>query len=142
VILDTSIFIETERGEFDLAGFLESIGDEPVALASISASELLHGVERAKDTDARFRRQQFVEHIIGDFPVLAFGLAEARVHARLWSSLASRGISVGPHDLLIAATAVASGTSVATLNQKEFKRIAEVTVAPIAPFVRSKRRRE
>lgn len=140
MILDTSIFIEAERGRFDLEGLLESLGEEPVAIASVTASELLHGVERAKGDDVRFRRHQFVERIVADFPVLPFDLAAARAHARLWASLAARGLLVGPHDLLVAATAIAIGSPVASLNQKEFKRIPDVALVPITAFVRSRRR--
>jgi len=140
VILDTSIFIEAERGKFDLEGLLESLGEEPVAIASVTASELLHGVERASGDDVRFRRHQFVERIVADFPVLPFDLAAARVHARLWASLAGRGLLIGPHDLLVAATAIAIGSPVATLNQKEFKRIPDVALVPTTTFLRSRRR--
>ena len=140
MILDTSIFIEAERGRFDLEGLLESLGEEPVAIASVTASELLHGVERASGDDIRFRRHQFVERIVADFPVLPFDLAAARVHARLWASLAARGLLIGPHDLLVAATAIAIGSPVATLNQKEFKRIPDVALVPTTTFLRSRRR--
>lgn len=78
MILDASIFIEAERDTFDLAGFLASAGEEPVAIAAITASELLHGVERATDPAARARRHDFVESILADFPVLV--LLEAVAH--------------------------------------------------------------
>jgi tRNA(fMet)-specific endonuclease VapC len=139
VILDTSIFIEAERGRFDLAGLLESVGEEPVAIAAVTASELLHGVERANDDEVRFKRHQFVERIVADFPVLPFDLSAARIHARLWAALAARGVLIGPHDLLVAATAIASGSAVASLNQKEFKRIPDLALVPITAFARLRR---
>ena len=37
VILDTTVLIEAERGRFDMPGFLESLGDEGVALAIAAA---------------------------------------------------------------------------------------------------------
>ena len=47
VILDTAVLIAAEGGTFDMPGYLAALGDTPVALAAIFASELLHGVERA-----------------------------------------------------------------------------------------------
>jgi predicted nucleic acid-binding protein len=49
VILDTAVLVAAERGTFDMPGYLVALEDEPVALAAISASELLRGVERARD---------------------------------------------------------------------------------------------
>ena len=134
MILDASIFIEAERGQFDLDGLLEAQGDELVAIAAVTASELLHGVERATDQFVRLRRHQFVERVLSDFPVLPFGLDEAREHARIWAALATKGALIGPHDLLIAATALANASAVATLNQKEFKRVPGLSLVSLSSF--------
>src|SRR6266540_3142705 len=48
---------------------------------------------------------------------------EARRHADLWAELAKRGRMIGPHDLLIGATALAHGYALATLNRREFRRV-------------------
>ena len=71
--------------------------------------------------------------------VAAFGLAEARVHARVWIELTRQGKLIGPHDMLIAATALSLGSSVATLNDKEFKRVRGLRIVPLAKWVRPKR---
>jgi predicted nucleic acid-binding protein len=47
----------------------------------------------------------------------------ARVHARLWSHLAKVGQMVGPHDLIVAATALHRRWGVATYNAAEFRHI-------------------
>jgi tRNA(fMet)-specific endonuclease VapC len=85
LILDASTFIEAERGLFDLDALLESAGDELIAVAAVSASDLLHGVERATDAAVRIKRHQYVERVVHDFPILPFGLSEAREHARIWA---------------------------------------------------------
>lgn len=46
-LLDTSVLVAAERGTFEMPGCRASLADAPVALAAITASELLHGVERA-----------------------------------------------------------------------------------------------
>ena len=123
VVLDTSVIVAAERSAADFAGFLESLGDEPVAITAITASELLHGFLRARDAAVRARRGAFVDALLDTIPVLPFGLPEARRHADLWAELAKRGRMIGPHDLLIGATAVAHGYALATLNRREFRRV-------------------
>lgn len=45
------------------------------------------------------------------------------------------GEMIGLHDLLIAATALANGHAVATLNRKDFERIPGLRLVEVAPFV-------
>jgi len=120
-----------------MPGYLAALGDAPVAVAAITASELLHGVERARDAAVRQRRSAFVEGVLENVPVIPFGLAEARAHARIWAELASAGALIGPHDLQIAATALVARSEVATLNVTEFGRVPGLSIAGLAPFVRT-----
>ena len=93
---------------------------ETVALAAITASELLHDVARARGAALRQRRSEFVKGLLANVPVFPFGLAEARAHARIWAELAAAGMMIGAHDLQIAATALVAGSEVATLHVTEF----------------------
>lgn len=136
VIIDTSVLIAAERGVFDLSGFLTSLRDTPVALSAVTASELLHGVHRAKSASVRARRSQYVESILANIPALPFGVAEARIHAAIWATLASKGQLIGAHDMLIAATALAVHSNVATFNQEEFRRVPKLGIAQIEGFRR------
>ena len=70
VVLDTSVVIAAERQTLRLEDFLRFLGDEPVVLASITASELLHGCYRAADAGIRARRFAFVEGLLQVIPVL------------------------------------------------------------------------
>ncbi|HEY0793965.1 MAG TPA: PIN domain-containing protein [Chthoniobacterales bacterium] len=128
VVLDTSVLIAAEKGRLDLPILFSAIGEDPVVIAAITASELLHGVERARATDLQARRGRYVEWLIGHLGVAAFGLSEARAHARLWAQLSVQGQLIGPYDLLVAATALSLGFSLATLNTKEFKRVPGLTL--------------
>lgn len=135
VVLDTSVLVGAERGRFDLGTFLvEEAPADPVFLTSITASELLHGVERA-DGARRRRRADFVEDVLSDIVILPFDLSAARVHARLWADLERRGTPIGPHDLMIAAICVALGHRVATLNEKEFERIPELELVLTSSYL-------
>jgi tRNA(fMet)-specific endonuclease VapC len=135
VVLDSSLLIGAERGAVDFERFLKSLKTTPVALAAITAAELLHGCYRARDAGVRARRSAFVDAVLDLVPVLPFGLAEARRYAQLWAELAREGRVIGPHDMLIAATALARGYAVATLNHHEFARVAGLRLQPIERFI-------
>jgi tRNA(fMet)-specific endonuclease VapC len=135
VILDTSVIVAAERQTLGLESLLASMPDEPVSLAAITASELLHGCHRASDAGTRARRFAFVEALLELVPVLEFGLAEARRHAELWAGLARKGTAVGAHDLLIGATALAHGYALATLNARDFRRIPGLRLVAVEPFI-------
>jgi tRNA(fMet)-specific endonuclease VapC len=123
VLIDTSIFIALERQGESLASLLERLGAESVALAAITASELLHGVHRAESALRRGHRERFVESVLRAVPVLSFTLEIARLHSRLWADLQRRGELIGAHDLIIAATAISHEMAVLTTNQRHFGRI-------------------
>jgi tRNA(fMet)-specific endonuclease VapC len=140
-VLDTTVFIEIERAMrglpaaqamTEVAQRLESrLGEnEEVAIAAITASELLHGVHRATE-EYRGRRGAFVEAVIAAFPTLSFDLLVARVHARLWAGLASSGTEVGAHDRIVAATAMSAGWRVGTANIRHFNRIPGLVVTSL-----------
>lgn len=135
MILDTSVLIAGERGTLHLPAFLEARAEEAVSMAAITASELLHGYHRAKDAGIRARRAAFAEALLSVVPVLPFGVLEARQHAELWAGLVRKGTIIGPHELMIAATALAHGDTLATLNRKEFKVVGGLQLARIEPYL-------
>ena len=114
---------------------LDTLGAEPIGMAAITASELLHGYHRASDSGIRARRGAFVEALIENIPVLPFGLPEARRHAELWAELTREGAVIGPHDLLIGATALAQGYALATLNRREFAQVRGLRLVQLEPFL-------
>jgi len=128
VLIDSSVLIEHERGRVDLTRHLEGRAEEEFFLSVVTASELLHGVHRARDTAVGARRSAFVEAILARFPLLPVDLETARTHARLWADLLNVGTPVGPHDLWLAATAVAHGLALVTVNVREFRRVPGLTV--------------
>jgi tRNA(fMet)-specific endonuclease VapC len=122
-LIDSSVLISLGRGPLDVHRAVAGHGDEQVAIAAITASELLHGVRRAATTSQRQRRETFVERMLSVLPILPFDGVTARIHASLWANLASKGKTVGAHDLLIAATAIAAGYRVLTRDRRSFGKI-------------------
>ncbi len=134
VILDATVLIEAERGRFDMPAFLRSLGDAGVAIASITAAELLFGVERADEPAIRARRGAFVEALLERIPTAVYGMREARRHAELWAELAGSGRPIGPYEMLVAATALANDFQVATLNRREFERVPGLVLVELDHF--------
>jgi tRNA(fMet)-specific endonuclease VapC len=122
-LIDSSILIAAERRALQLDAALAAHPDEPVGIAAITAAELLHGFHRAATRAQRHRRETFVERLLDALPVFPFDLVTARIHASLWASLAAKGVTVGAHDLLIGATAIATGYRLTTRDRRSFGRI-------------------
>ena len=140
-VLDTTVFIDLERStarrqptrtaEMISKRLTACLGaDEEAAIAAITASELLQGVHRASPAH-RPRREAFVESVLAIVPVLDFDLLAARAHARLCAGLAASRFDVGPHDRLVAATAISLGWRVATANVRHFDRISGLEVVEV-----------
>jgi len=127
-LIDASVLIAAERGGLDLDALLQAEGDVELAISAVTAAELLHGVHRSPRDRRRARREAFVERLLEHLPVVAFDLVAARLHARVWAELAAAGRSVGERDLLIAATAMARGFTVATRDERSFPKIPGLTV--------------
>jgi tRNA(fMet)-specific endonuclease VapC len=122
-LIDSSVVIAAERGAFDIEDFVNRDRNEVFALSAVGAAELFHGLHRARHAAQRTRREAFLNFVLDMMPVLPFDLAEARVFADLWAQLLRAGTQVAERDLMIAATAVARGYSVATLDARSFPRI-------------------
>jgi predicted nucleic acid-binding protein len=108
---------------------LQEVTAEPLsALSSVTAAELLLGVERARSEDRERRRAEFVDAVLVAFPVLPFDLEAARAHARIAAELFASGETIGQHDLMIAAAALARGYAVLTHNVRHFERVRGLVV--------------
>ncbi|HUT33427.1 MAG TPA: PIN domain-containing protein [Planctomycetota bacterium] len=122
-VIDAGVCISLERRRLGLQGLVTALGGEDCFITPITASELLHGLHRARDPAIRSERKAFVEAAIQLFPLLPIDLDTARVHARLSAELASRGTAVGAHDLWIAASCKARGHGIVTTNPRHFARV-------------------
>ena len=122
-LIDTSVLIAMERGQADPAKLRHEDVTQTLAIAAITASELLHGAFRVKGAVARARAERFAEQIFATLEVVPFDLEIARLHARLDAELSAAGTTVGDADLMIAATAVALDYRIATRDLRSFPRI-------------------
>jgi predicted nucleic acid-binding protein len=131
VMFDTSVLIALERGLADPDKLIQGREQEPFGISVVTAAELLHGVHRAEAPKRRMKRAAFVEKVLEQYALYPFDLAAARVYADLWATLQKRGTQVGAHDLMIAATALSVGFSVATLNLRDYQKIEGLTLEQV-----------
>lgn len=128
VLIDTSVLVEAERRGDALEA---AVGEADRAISVITASELLHGIHRARTAEVRTRRTAFVEHLLSALDPMPITMGIARVHAEAWAELERTGNPIGAHDLWIAATALGHGMDVVTANPGDFERVPGLGVVPI-----------
>lgn len=117
MIVDTSVVLAAERSGAELVEVLWD-DDEP-AVAAITVAELLVGAELAEGARGRRRAEQ-LDAILAELPVEPYTAETARVHARLMAATRATGRPRGGFDLIIAATAVATGRTVVSADRTAF----------------------
>ena len=128
-LIDSSVVIDFERQETSISEFRSRLGNAPMALASITVSELLVGSLRSTVLAHRLRRQAFIESYLTSVLVLPFDLSVARRHAALTVELTTLGQMIAPHDLIIAATAIHHGLTLVTRDLRHFSRVTGLLLA-------------
>lgn len=126
LILDTDVLIRGEKraAEVDFTRWAEH---GAAYISAITCSELLVGVHRANTPARRARRSAYVETLLARLPALAFDATVARTHAQLLTAL-PRNVTLGAHDLIIGATAIAHGCALLTANVADFSRMPGLVV--------------
>lgn len=109
LLLDTSVLVDHERS----GRLLDRIPrDADLAIAAITLAELATGVELASDRHRAARAAYFAE--LARLPIVVYDADVAAVHARLLADTRRRGRPRGAHDLIIAASGIATSRSVVT----------------------------
>lgn len=119
-MLDTNIIsdlIKNPQGK--AAKRIARVGEDNICTSIIVASELRYGC--AKSGSPRLLKA--VEDILSEIPVLPFDVPADAQYGGIRAELEAAGRLIGSNDLLIAAHAYTSGTTVVTANTSEFNRI-------------------
>lgn len=125
LILDTTFFIDAEKRGRRLDRLIAD--EDDVAIAAVTAAELLVGVELADDS-RRQARAAFVRSVLDTVPIEDYDLQVARVHATLLAHVRRTGRARGAHDLIIAATAAARHRVVVSTDSGAFAGLPGVSV--------------
>lgn len=114
-----------ERGRRGLdAGIAD---DDDVAIAAVTAAELLVGIQLAGARN-RARRTAFVEEALATLTIEDYTLTTARAHSHLLAEVRRSGRPRGAHDLIIAATSISSERIVLTADARGFEGLPGVEV--------------
>lgn len=125
LLFDTTFLIDSERADADLDDIV--VDDDDVAIAAITIAELRVGVLLA-DKRRRAARSVYVDDVSSSVPILDYDLDVAEAHAVLLAAVGKQGRPRGAHDLIIAATARASGRTVVTADAAAFSDLPGVNV--------------
>lgn len=117
LLLDTTFLIDVERDNDTLDMAVDD--EDDVAIAAVTLAELQVGVELATSRH-RADRAAFVSTITSAMPILAYDTATVLIHAELLAETRRSGRRRGAHDLIIAATARASGRAVVSADPTGF----------------------
>jgi predicted nucleic acid-binding protein len=133
VIIDTSVWIDVERGRLAPADVAALTGMEPVYLAPPVLAELEYGVHRARTPDQRHKRAAAVARIRKK-PCLVIDAETGITFGRLAADLdtAGRPSTHRIQDLWLAALSVQHNLKVLAQNPKDFESIPGLTVLAIA----------
>lgn len=123
IVLDTDILSALRRsGDTPLRRWLANQSETP-CLSIYSVTEIQFGIALVRPRDPGFASvlSAWLEQMVASTEVLAFDVAAARLLGEMQAFERLRPLE---GDLVIAATAVAAGCAVATLNQRHFLQIA------------------
>lgn len=124
-LLDTNILVFYLKNPSSLVGTrLRNTSASEIAVCSVVRAELLHG---ARKYEKRTERVARVELTLSPFISLPFDDAAAGHYATLRDDLESRGVTIGPNDLMIAAIAV-THRLILVSNNREFNRVNGIPV--------------
>ncbi len=124
-VLDTNILIYFFKGLGNVPQRLLSVSPKDIAVPAVVIYELEYGITKSS---APKKRQQQLEELCSLVTVLPFGRTEAKVTADIRAKLEKKGAPIGPHDLLIAGTAIANNAVLVTNNIKEFSRVPKLQI--------------
>jgi tRNA(fMet)-specific endonuclease VapC len=122
-LLDTNAWIAYLRQKNTklVQRFLQSDPSE-LALCSVVLAELLYGAHHSA-SDRQPANLALIARLQEQFASLPFDDRAANEYGKVRTHLASRGMLIGPNDLMIAAIALANGLTLITHNGAEFGRV-------------------
>ena len=125
-ILDTNICIYIiKRKPQSVFSRLNEIPSKRIFISALTVAELEYGVRKSSRPE---KNQIALAEFLEPFTILNFGSKAATEYGNIRYDLEKRGLPIGSLDLLIAAHAKSLNLIIVTNNEREFSRIANLTV--------------
>ena len=122
LILDSNTISYYFRGDPQVVPRLQALRPADVGVPAIVEYELRYGLLRLPQ-EAATPRLAALAQLLQPMQRLAFDSECAAQAARIRAELEARGTPIGPHDILIAATALRHQSTLATRNVRELSRV-------------------
>ena len=124
--LDTNICIHIAKHQPPaVKARFERLKPGQLVMSAITYGELYYG---ACESSHRAKALGQIEELVQDIPVENLDSAVARAYGEIRATLEQAGRLIGNNDLWIGAHAMALDVTLATNNEREFKRIAGLSV--------------
>lgn len=125
-MLDTNVCVDLLRhaGRVNKQRF-ERLNLDQVCLSAITFAELTFGVWRSSD---RARNERAVLDFCAALEIVPFDDRAAAMYGQVRARLEQAGKPIGPLDTLIASHALTLDMTLATSNEREFRRVTNLRV--------------
>ncbi len=123
LILDSNTISYYFRGDPQVVPRLQALRPADVGVPAIVEYELRYGLLRLPQQAAAPRLAALTQ-LLSPMQLLPFDSGCAAQAARIRADLEAAGNPIGPHDTLIAATALHHRATLVTRNVREFSRVA------------------
>jgi predicted nucleic acid-binding protein len=132
LILDSNVLITAEREGQNARQILQAIsnkvGNAEIGISVVTVIELAHDAARAETPQRKRSGNSFIQELLAALPVHQVIVPVALRTGQLDGESHAKGIRLPLSDLLIGATALELGYSVATGNLRHFDMIPGLTV--------------
>ena len=124
-LLDTDTCIYALKQNDAVLARLLATQREDVAISAITEAELRTGAAKSASPA---KTLALIENFLDPLTILDFTSDDAIAYATVRAKLERAGTPIGPLDTLIAAQAIARKLTVVSNNEREFRRVAGLTV--------------
>jgi len=125
-MLDTNICIYIIKNKPDsVLKKFETLTSFDVCISSIVLAELEYGAFKSKNPEKNFAA---IDEFLSGVTIFSFNKYAAKEYGDIRAALEKQGLPIGMNDLLIAAHAKALNLILVTNNEREFKRIENLSV--------------
>jgi tRNA(fMet)-specific endonuclease VapC len=122
LILDSNIISYYLRGDPQIVPHVQALAPAEIGVSAIVEYELRYGLLRLPQEAAKPRLAALMQ-LLQPMQRLPFDSDCATHAARIRVELEAAGTPIGPHDTLIAATAIRHQATLVTRNVREFSRV-------------------
>ena len=125
-LLDTNIciYLIKQKPEKVIARF-QTLSISDIGISSITVAELEYGVYKSQQQE---KNKNALMQFLLPLEIIEFSQDAAVIYGYMRSDLESKGLVIGPMDMLIAAHAMSLDITLVTNNIREFSRIPKLSL--------------